>query len=247
MSERNPNVFYELGLAHAIGKPAILVSRKEEDIPFDLRHIRVVVYDYTMAGWEEKLRESIAAAAGSVTGASEVWPPPIVQHSAKAHVFKGCPLRVALSATKGSFYFQSVGVKRELIATIFVVWVELVNDSDSAVTVLEALCLCRDKRIPNCAKPSGLPYSNVTYPRRTLDNDAGEYLELDRINAEFGFRPFIEDVNLTLNGGTSHSGSMIFWLIPPDTSLTGEIECTIHLRTSRGDTELRVRLPQRGV
>ena len=46
MSERNPNVFYELGLAHAIGKPAILVSRKEEDIPFDLRHIRVIVYDY---------------------------------------------------------------------------------------------------------------------------------------------------------------------------------------------------------
>jgi hypothetical protein len=44
MSERNPNVFYELGLAHAIGKPAILVAKTEEDIPFDLRHVRVIVY-----------------------------------------------------------------------------------------------------------------------------------------------------------------------------------------------------------
>src|SRR5215470_16813722 len=30
MSGRNPNVFYELGLAHAIGKPAILISRKHD-------------------------------------------------------------------------------------------------------------------------------------------------------------------------------------------------------------------------
>ena len=52
LSERNPNVFYELGLAHAIGKPAILIAREQDDIPFDLRHIRVIVYDYSRAGWE---------------------------------------------------------------------------------------------------------------------------------------------------------------------------------------------------
>lgn len=77
MSERNPNVFYELGLAHAIGKPAILVARKEDDIPFDLRHIRVIVYDYTRAGWEQGLLRSITAAAQAVNDASEVWPPPM--------------------------------------------------------------------------------------------------------------------------------------------------------------------------
>ena len=54
MSERNPNVFYELGLAHAIGKPAILMARKEDDIPFDLRHVQVNIYDYTFPGSEEK-------------------------------------------------------------------------------------------------------------------------------------------------------------------------------------------------
>lgn len=77
MSERNPNVFYELGLAHAIGRPAILVSRKEEDIPFDLRHVRVIVYDYSRPGWEAKLKESITTAAKAVTDSSEIWPPPL--------------------------------------------------------------------------------------------------------------------------------------------------------------------------
>jgi len=78
MSDKNPNVFYELGLAHAIGKPAILVSRKEEDIPFDLRHIRVIIYDYTTAGWENKLREDISAAARIAGESNEVWPPPMI-------------------------------------------------------------------------------------------------------------------------------------------------------------------------
>lgn len=78
MSERNPNVFYELGLAHAIGKPAILIARKQDDIPFDFRHIRVILYDYSRSGWEEKLRCEITKAAKSVHDEVEVWPPPLI-------------------------------------------------------------------------------------------------------------------------------------------------------------------------
>ena len=77
MSGRNPNVFYELGLAHAIGKPAILVSTTEEDIPFDLRHVRVIHYDFKRAGWEDALRISIAAAARAAAAAQTPWPPPL--------------------------------------------------------------------------------------------------------------------------------------------------------------------------
>jgi len=40
------NVFYELGLAHATQKTGgPLVSSREEDVPFDLHHIRVIYYD----------------------------------------------------------------------------------------------------------------------------------------------------------------------------------------------------------
>ena len=77
MSGRSPNVFYELGLAHAIGKPAILVSTTEEDIPFDLRHVRVIHYDFKRAGWEDALRAAITAAARAAAAARAPWPPPL--------------------------------------------------------------------------------------------------------------------------------------------------------------------------
>lgn len=41
---RNPNVFYELGIAQAIGKQTILVSRTIEELPFDLRSQQIVLF-----------------------------------------------------------------------------------------------------------------------------------------------------------------------------------------------------------
>lgn len=41
---RNPNVYYELGIAHAIGKKTILVASDIEQVPFDLKQQRIVLY-----------------------------------------------------------------------------------------------------------------------------------------------------------------------------------------------------------
>ena len=41
---RNPNVFYEIGIAHALGREVILLTQTDEDVPFDLRHLRFVRY-----------------------------------------------------------------------------------------------------------------------------------------------------------------------------------------------------------
>lgn len=41
---RNPNVFYELGIAQAIGKPTILVSENLNEIPFDLQSQNIILY-----------------------------------------------------------------------------------------------------------------------------------------------------------------------------------------------------------
>jgi hypothetical protein len=43
-SGRNPNVFYEVGYAQALGKTVILLADSPRDIPFDLRHYRHIVY-----------------------------------------------------------------------------------------------------------------------------------------------------------------------------------------------------------
>jgi nucleoside 2-deoxyribosyltransferase len=60
LTSKNPNVFYELGLAHALNKPVVLVSSNEDDVPFDLRHIRVIVYDRLDPFWGQKLIDKVA-------------------------------------------------------------------------------------------------------------------------------------------------------------------------------------------
>jgi hypothetical protein len=55
LTGRNPNVFYELGLAHALSKPVVLVSSNQSDVPFDLKHIRVIYYDMRDPFWGDKL------------------------------------------------------------------------------------------------------------------------------------------------------------------------------------------------
>lgn len=60
LTGRNPNVLYELGLAHALNKPVVLISSNEEDVPFDVRHVRVIYYDVNDPFWGEKLIAKVA-------------------------------------------------------------------------------------------------------------------------------------------------------------------------------------------
>jgi hypothetical protein len=65
---RNANVFYEIGMAHTVGKPVILTTQNETDVPFDLRSIRYIHYRYTPPGmkeFEERLAKTIAGLLGA--------------------------------------------------------------------------------------------------------------------------------------------------------------------------------------
>lgn len=43
-TDRNPNVFYEAGIAHTLGREVILITQSAQDVPFDLRHLRYLPY-----------------------------------------------------------------------------------------------------------------------------------------------------------------------------------------------------------
>ena len=47
---RNPNVFYELGIAHSYGKRVVLMTQDVDDIPFDIQRFRHVIYTLDQAG-----------------------------------------------------------------------------------------------------------------------------------------------------------------------------------------------------
>lgn len=67
VTPNNPNVFYEVGYAHGIGKPTILLSdRQREKLPFDVSGFRTLFYDNTIAGKstvEEKLKKHLESMA----------------------------------------------------------------------------------------------------------------------------------------------------------------------------------------
>lgn len=62
MTDRNPNVFYELGIAHTLGKPVIMITQDMDYVPFDLKHLRCVVYQFKPGAinkFEDSLEKTI--------------------------------------------------------------------------------------------------------------------------------------------------------------------------------------------
>ena len=62
LTGRNSNVLYETGLAHALDRDVVTIVQDEQDVPFDLRHIRFLKYLRNNEGLEQlrmQLRESL--------------------------------------------------------------------------------------------------------------------------------------------------------------------------------------------
>jgi len=59
LTGKNPNVLYEIGLAHAIGKPIIIITRNSDDVPFDLKDLRYLFYDINDPLWGDNLKRGI--------------------------------------------------------------------------------------------------------------------------------------------------------------------------------------------
>lgn len=79
VTDKNPNVNYELGMCHTLGIPAILVTKRKEDVPFDYQHRRYLRYKPDEAGWEQKLREDLVKTIKTVLSSPPIdeelpWP-----------------------------------------------------------------------------------------------------------------------------------------------------------------------------
>lgn len=74
LSGRNPNVLYEVGLAHAIGKPVIFLTRREKDVPFDLKSLRYLFYETKDPFWGRSLAGEITRMITSVLSDQQARP-----------------------------------------------------------------------------------------------------------------------------------------------------------------------------
>ncbi len=61
LTGKNPNVFYEVGYAAALGKPVIQIAQSANDLPFDVRHLRTFAYSTKYLG-DRKLASDLSKA-----------------------------------------------------------------------------------------------------------------------------------------------------------------------------------------
>ncbi len=59
MSTKNPEIFYEAGYAHALGKSVILLTRTADDIPFDLKQHPHIIYEKSISNLKSALTKRL--------------------------------------------------------------------------------------------------------------------------------------------------------------------------------------------
>ncbi|MEA2564180.1 MAG: hypothetical protein QOH06_5684 [Acidobacteriota bacterium] len=66
LTDRNPNVFYELGVRHSLRDATILIAQRIDDIPFDLRHYAIQTYEWKLASGREQFRKRMQEIIGAL-------------------------------------------------------------------------------------------------------------------------------------------------------------------------------------
>lgn len=72
---KNPNVMYETGIAHTLGKHVVPISQSLDDVPFDMRHHRVLKY-FPNAEGLVKLSSDLSAKLRQVSVGTPAATPP---------------------------------------------------------------------------------------------------------------------------------------------------------------------------
>ncbi len=70
-TDKNPNVYYEAGIADALRKKWIVLAQSPDDLTFDVRHLRTILYSNKM-GADIILRQNLKQAIYETLGYSRV-------------------------------------------------------------------------------------------------------------------------------------------------------------------------------
>ncbi len=77
LTDENPNVYYELAVRHAVGKPCVHMIKADQSIPFDNSGVRAIPYGVRV-DQAERAREELRNQIQSVTGEEHKSDNPII-------------------------------------------------------------------------------------------------------------------------------------------------------------------------
>ncbi len=63
LTDKNPNVFYELGIAHTVDKDVIIITQNEKDVSFDVRQLQYFLYKTDHSQNKQRLIEHLESVA----------------------------------------------------------------------------------------------------------------------------------------------------------------------------------------
>jgi nucleoside 2-deoxyribosyltransferase len=128
LTGKNPNVLYELGLAHGRSKPVVLLAQTKDDVPFDLLTRRVVLYDTQKTKWDSSLQAAIKKCLAATLDEARLTSSPPVDSTAvvdqdrvhQASSGSGHP-GVSFSMSEGEALFRDLlaeGVSKSVISRL---------------------------------------------------------------------------------------------------------------------------------
>lgn len=91
LTGRNPNVFYELALRHALGKPSLQIYSGDDGLPFDVAVIRTVMYDLDVQSCDDAKKELSELIMGVVNGDCRQSDNPIADAGIQASLVRSDP------------------------------------------------------------------------------------------------------------------------------------------------------------
>lgn len=111
LSERNPNVFYELAIRHAAKKPYIHIIAHDEDIPFDNAGVRAIKIDVKdLRSVDDAINELRAQVDYAMNAKNEIESPVSIAINLQEMKASGDDEKVALSALIEQVSYLSSGI-----------------------------------------------------------------------------------------------------------------------------------------
>jgi predicted nucleotide-binding protein len=174
ISDANPNVMYELGVAHSLQKPVIILSEKHNRLPFDLAVTRIIIYDLSVQGMgslEGRLTETVDYLMTAETSSSVGISPVQVALDASRDRSHEPPIGDGGKADSNESVLAMLGDIRERMASIE----RRISDLD-------------DRRSTKEGEPIS-PYSRKIFI--VHGHDDGLRLELRNFLSQLDFQPII--------------------------------------------------------
>ncbi len=107
MTGQNPNVFYEVGYAHALNKRVVLVTKNSSDIPFDLKHYPHIIHDGSITTLKDNLTEKLRWALSQPSSAARKDPLQLLDIRCE-----GCSLNKGEEVLTRWGYFENTNGRR---------------------------------------------------------------------------------------------------------------------------------------